>query len=188
MSEENKKVSNKDKPGNKSVKIDYSKDERFKRGGRKPAYLKYKIDDVDKRIIQHLLEYPDTTQKDLANQFGYSVSGIINRIKRPAFVNAMKDMHLKTMDIYLSAQTLAARRLMKLIQSSDEQVALKACNLALHPLVNQATLNVNASVEKIYRVRFGEQGQMFQEVLDIEAEPEVKTTTLDILRTAGVAE
>lgn len=187
MSEENNKSKDVNVGGEKSIKTDRTSKDKTKRGGRRLSHQMYKLDEVDHKLLRQLMEYPETTQKELAKMVGFSPSGLKKRIDRPAFKNAMKDIHLKTMDIFLKAQKLAARKLMKLVQSDDEQVALKACGMVMAPLINQATLNVNASVEKVYRVRFGEQGQMYQEVLDLEAEPEEPKTSLDLLKEAGKA-
>lgn len=161
------------------VKTGKVKDPRLQKGGRKRQADKWRIDELDRVIIKHLVEYPNTTQKELAKVANLSMSGIRHRINRPAFKKAMEDLHAKTEEIFLKAQTLAARRLMKLIQSDDDTIALRACNMALQPMINKATIDVNQSIEKVYRVRFGEQGQMFQEVL--EAETVEKKTTLDLL-------
>jgi DNA-binding Lrp family transcriptional regulator len=138
----------------------------------------YILDETDHKLLKHIIEFPQTSFKELGKIIGMSANGVRKRYKKPAFQKALEDIKSETWDLIRRAQNLAARRLMKLVQDSDKKVALRACELIMQPLLSKAEVEIKNVQEVIYRTRFGEQGQLISEKEEIEAETPKNTLEL----------
>lgn len=148
----------------------------------------YELDEVDKAIIRHLATYPGATQEELAAIVGFSRTGIQKRLKKPSIIRWRQEQATKFMDLLDRVQNKAIRKLERLMDSLDENVALKATLAALTPVLNTANLNLNTVDEKIFRVQIGESGRIVQDVIVVKDEDkkERPVNSLDLLKEAGV--
>lgn len=149
------------------------------------AKAEFDLDKCDERIIQLIVEYPAMSKTRVAKLVGICKNTLVKRMKKPAFQRALEDIQKNAGALLQEVQTAAMRRLRRLINSSDEQIALNAVKLALTPIFNQATVNVNNLEERIYRVQFGEGGQIFQETIDVPADKAQKLKMADMLKSIG---
>lgn len=149
------------------------------------AKKEFELDKLDERIIQLLVEYPTMAKTKIAKLCGVSNQTLYNRMKKPTFKRALEDLQKNAGALLQDVQTAAMRRLRRLINSSDESIALNAVKLALTPVFNQSTVNVNNLEERIYRVQFGEGGQIFQETIDVPADKAQKLKMADMLKNIG---
>jgi hypothetical protein len=150
------------------------------------AANEFDLDKLDERLIQLIVEYPAMPKTRIAKLCSITKQTLYNRMKKPSFKRALEDLQKNAGSLLSDVQTAAMRRLRRLIQSSDETIALNAVKLALAPVFNQSTVNVNNLEERIYRVQFGEGGQMFQETIDVPADKAQKLKMADMLASLGM--
>jgi len=120
---------------------------------------------------------------NVAQILGITRKTLYLRLQKPAALRAMADLQKNGVDLVKEVQTSAMRRMRRLVQSGDEKIALEAAKFVLMPMFNHAQLNVNEVKERIYRVQFGEGGQMFTDVQSVENNDK-KLTPLDLLKQA----
>ena len=128
------------------------------------------LDELDNRILRFKIEYPGATLADIADALNNvrSAEAIAQRIKRPAFVKAMEDVQMTAWDVLVKVQGLAARRLMRLVGDPDAKVSIKACEIALNPLVNKPpTLTNNTFIQMVHEVSMGAEGQVYRSVKSV---------------------
>ncbi len=142
----------------------------------------FELDAIDHKMLKHIMEYPETTNVQLAAVAGIAESTVRLRYKKPAFQNALKDLRASTWDLIERAQNMAIRKLMKLIQDPDKRIALEAAKYVLKPKLDQAPVQINQLQEIIYRTRFGEDGAIISDRVEIEA-----TTPKNSLELLGIA-
>lgn len=138
----------------------------------------FRLDEIDHQILKHLMEFPEATWKELGLIVDRNPRTVQARYRKPSFQNALKDLRAKTWDLVERAQNMAIRRLMKLIQSKDERIALDAAKYVLQPMVNTANVNVQQFQEMVYKADFGENGQIITSKAGVESAPE---NTLDLV-------
>lgn len=138
----------------------------------------YALDDVDKKLLQFTAKYPDATDAELMRLTGLSRHILQKRMARPAYRVMLKRMHETTEDIIIRGQRTAAQRLVELCRSSNEKLALEAARILLNPMLNKHTTETKFSKELIFRSQIGKEGQMMQEVVQIEDETGKKARRL----------
>lgn len=136
------------------------------------------LDEIDHNILKHLMEYPEATWKDLSVVAKLSVNAVKARYKKPAFQKALSDIRAKTLDLIERAQNQAIRRMMKLISSPSERIALEASKYVLNPLLNSAQVELKQFKEIVYKAEFGEGGQIISTKEGIEEAP---SSTLELV-------
>ena len=148
----------------------------------KLSLSKLEIDDVDRKILQLLTEHPGISVKDIAEAVGRGVNNIYDRMKRPGFVRAQKELQATTDELLLRAQKIAARRLINLIKDSDSKIAIDAIKIALAPHTNKR--QVDQKTEIVFKTRIGSQGQLLQEqeVIDVSHNSHKQDTSTNDLR------
>ena len=124
------------------------------------AREEYSLDATDEKILKLLIEYPSINKLKLAQLVGLSRNGLRGRITKPAFIKAMADLQRNGVEMVKELQDIAMKRMRKLIYSKQEKIALEASKFVLQPVFNLATVNVATVEEKIYRVQYGEGGQV----------------------------
>lgn len=105
------------------------------------------LDAKDKEILKLKLEQPSRTMLELSELTGISWRQIATRISRPHFKRAMARAQRKAIDIILDAKERAAYRLIELIDSKDEQAALKASIAILADILPAKRLNITGKIE-----------------------------------------
>lgn len=128
------------------------------------ARTNYELDKTDERIIQLMIEYPSITKTRLALVLGVTRKTIHARLRKPSVQRAFVDLQKSGIQLIKDVQEQGIRRLRKLIQSTDEKIALDAARFVLLPMFNQSSVTVNNVQDKIYKVQFGEGGQLYTDV------------------------
>lgn len=127
----------------------------------------FEIDEKDRRMLQVLVDHPDISNISMSKLVGMSPTTISRRKSKPAFVKAYRDLMATTDDLMKRAQKMAARRLLQFIKDPDKKIALEAMKMALSPLMNKHSLEIKEEV--IFQTRIGTQGQLMQEVIEVDS-------------------
>jgi DNA-binding Lrp family transcriptional regulator len=127
------------------------------------------IDEIDKKLMMHLTNFPEASLAELARAVGMTKSGVRKRMLRPIFKKFLVQLRERTEDVIVRGQRAAALKLIKLCSSANERIALEAAKVLLNPLLNKSTTEHKFSKELIFRSQIGSQGQLQQEVIDIQA-------------------
>lgn len=127
------------------------------------AALRFQLDEIDKKILDLRFKYPSLVSKDIADVLNVAESYVSNKLLKPAMQRAMQE-HSKTFFDNLSdLQMLAVKRLKQLVNDQDKNIALSAIKIAMAPMINQHTVNVNNQGDKaLYEVKLGENGQIIR--------------------------
>jgi len=99
------------------------------------------LDDVDRIILKHLVEYPALTSAKLARMMGVRENFIRHRKKKPAFQLALQKIYSTTDELLVIAAKKAAIRLLDLITDPDPKIALGAIKIALTRALNKPDLS-----------------------------------------------
>jgi hypothetical protein len=131
--------------------------------GIEPIGNKFSLDDLDKRIIDLKTKYPQLQHKELAETLSIDLNYLTTRMLRPAFQRAMQEYNKDLFSLVGELQIQAVRRLKQLVNDPDKDIAIAAIKIAMAPMTNQHTLNINNSQnDKVYEVRFGDSGQLIK--------------------------
>ena len=127
----------------------------------------FEIDEKDRRILQILVDHPDMSNQAMS-KLGISMSPatIGRRRAKPAFIKAYKDLMSTTDDLMKRAAKMAARRLLTMIKDPDKKIALEAMKMALSAQMNKHTVDIKEEI--IFQTRIGTQGQLMQEVIEVD--------------------
>lgn len=145
--------------------------------------LKYRLDEMDKKILDLRLKYPSLDSKEIADILEVGEGAINARFMKPAMQRAMQE-HSKTFFEQLGdLQMMAVKRLKQLVNDPDKDVAIAAIKIAMAPMINQHTLNINNNKNDraLYEVKLGENGQImrgFKSTKELLAEKE--TDVIDV--------
>lgn len=151
----------------------------------------YRLDPLDQKICEVLFEHPEATIRETAALADTTRAVVERRLKKPAVRKRLEDMRRGVTDLIRRGQVMGIRRLMQLMRSSDEYVALQACKIVMQPLLNTANLNVDMSQRMVYEVQVGPQGQVFQTMRPLDdpsANPQNFPNTMDLVLQAGLAQ
>lgn len=146
------------------------------------ARTNYELDKTDERLVQLMIEYPAVTKTKLAEVLGVTRKTIHTRLRKPSVQRAFADLQKSGVELIKDVQSQGIRRLRQLIQSKDEKIALDAARFVLIPVFNQSSLSVTQVQEKVYRVQFGEGGQLFTDIQMLEEKTDDKLKPLDFLK------
>lgn len=125
-----------------------------------PIGNKYSLDDLDKRIIELRTKYPQLQQKEMAETLSISLAHLNSRMLKPAFQRAMQEYNKDLFSLVGELQVQAVRRLKQLVNDPDKDIAIAAIKIAMAPMTNQHTVNINNQGDRVYEVRFGDNGQL----------------------------
>lgn len=140
----------------------------------------YRLDDKDDFILRHVIQYPNTKIKEIAEILKMKPQTISDRIKKPAFQKALADLKADAWDLVKRSQVKAMRRLMKIIENGNDKDAIEASKLVLNPMFKQFNDKTAKNIkEVIYATRFGAGGAMIAETKEIEAT--TPQNTLDLM-------
>lgn len=128
------------------------------------ALKKTDLDDTDRRILRYLLEYPKISQREIGEWLHISQYAVSNRMNQPRFRKALIEFTCSTEDLLTRAANEAARRLIKLCVSSDDQNAVNAVRIALNRyLKSEVEMTVQPVV--VYKSTIQADGSLIQEIL-----------------------
>ncbi len=95
------------------------------------------LDDVDRAMLAVLEAKPAATDQELATAVGLVRETCNRRKRRRAFQKALEMLRLEALDVFRGNQRKAARRLGELVDSKDEDVAIRASLEHLKPLLRK---------------------------------------------------
>lgn len=127
----------------------------------------FEIDARDRAILQLLVDHPESTNNEIGKAIGVSAPAISKRRNKPAFKKAYADLLSTTDELMARAQKMSARRLLTMIKDPDKKIALEAMKLALGPLLNKHSVDITKEI--IFQTRIGTQGQLMQEVIEVDS-------------------
>ena len=128
----------------------------------------FEIDEKDRRILQILVDHPDMTNQAMSKLgINMSPATIGRRKAKPAFIKAYKDLMSTTDDLMKRAAKMSARRLLQMIKDPDKKIALEAMKMALSPLMNKHSVEIKEEI--VFQTRIGTQGQLMQEVIEVDS-------------------
>lgn len=127
----------------------------------------YNLDEIDRQIMKIKIQYPTITNQEIADIVGVDSQQVVNyRINRPGFQSAFAEVTATTEEHMRTAANQAARRLKRLVNDDDKQVALQAIKMALHQYLNKAELTVTAKPAMVFRSTIAPDGSLIQEVYE----------------------
>ena len=130
----------------------------------------YRCDPLDSKLCEIIYEHPTVTYPELSALTGITVKQVRWRLEKPAVRKRLNDMHQSKADLIEKAKLIGIRRLMKLVVSEDEWVALQACKVLLHGELATTPLKVpEGGVGVVYEVQIGPQGQVYQTMRQLNA-------------------
>lgn len=107
----------------------------------KPDFTKYdlfaQLDEKGKLILKAVIENPNMTNIKLSKALDMDRHIISNYRKLPAFKKALDNFRRTALQVLLDSQTMAARRLVTLSNSTDEAVAVRACKEILKGVLTE---------------------------------------------------
>lgn len=123
------------------------------------------LDEIDNKILRMMMEYPEAAVKDIAKAIEQPYEVVLRRTKRPAFKRGLDDIRMSAWDILCKGQLIAARKLIKWVNSDDAKTSLWAAELMLKPLIEAPpVINNNNFFQMTHEVKFGEEGQIYKTV------------------------
>ena len=140
----------------------------------------YVMDEVDKHIVRLLVRFPKISQAAVAKEIEMSTAQTRNRMNKPAVQEALAELARNAVDQIKDVQADAMRTLRDLLRSKNETIKLQAVKLALASVFDAQDSGNEMTVT--YKVRFGEQGQMYREKLEGETSDPEYQDTLDIMK------
>jgi len=105
----------------------------------------HQIDEVDRELLRLKLRYPTRTLTELAENVGLKYTQTIKRVNREEFQLMLRAAQLDAIGVIKEAKIKAARRIVKLVDSENEMVALKAAQMLCADIL--PALNVKHSGE-----------------------------------------
>ncbi len=129
-----------------------------------------KLDEIDKELIRLKLEQPGIRYSELAERVQLSMRQVWKRVNSDQFQKALHEYQKEAIDIIRDAKKRAARRLLKLVDNKDAEVARKVCVDLCADILPVRTVGVKHSgkvtverinfslltVEQLERLRDGE--------------------------------
>lgn len=129
-------------------------------------YDEYKLDNLDRAMINILLEFPAITNEDLGKQVGLKYDATMRRRKRPAFDKAWERAVEPVEDILRRALPIAARRLLELTKCDDKRIAYEAAKTLLGPILNRVTVDHNVQTMKVFKTEVRSDGALVRTMIE----------------------
>ena len=137
---------------------------------RRKVTRRYETDHVDEILLAQLIKFPSTSLRELAALCGLSPSGVRKRLLAPGFKKSLADATGVTSQRLTALSAIALARLEKLVQSTDDRVALSAISLVLESIVKLKE-HAPSPTHITYKTTMTADGRLFQDVIKgIEAE------------------
>ena len=126
----------------------------------------YKLDNVDRAMINVLLEFPAITNEDLGKQVGLKPYQARYRRIRPAFDKAWERAVEPVEDILKRALPIAARRMLELTKCDDKRIAYEAAKTLLGPILNRVTVDHNIQTMKVFKTEVRSDGALVRTMVE----------------------
>lgn len=82
---------------------------------------KYRLDEIDKALLQHKVNYPAITNREMAIVLNLNESTVAARVRKPKFKAALDKFFQEPMDTIREAATRAAREYVKLMDDTSDK-------------------------------------------------------------------
>lgn len=129
------------------------------------ASFEYLVDDTDRRILALMVRYPGIRHAAIADVVGVTKSMVGKRVGRPAFKAALQDLEETADSVLQGAAQKAARKIVKLIDAEDGNIAIQACKIALHQQLAKSQVDLSVNGKITYRTTVNPDGSIIQEAL-----------------------
>lgn len=142
----------------------------------------YGCDQLDKKILNLQNRYPEESHQSFADYLGVHLTTVKDRMNKPAYKAAFKDYNTSHQDLYALAIRKALRVSMQLMDSSDENTRLKACDSIFRAVktdFNLTQVNVQNNTQRVFRSTIQEDGTLLGMVMDEELNKEVIDATVE---------
>jgi len=126
---------------------------------------RYELDYVDRTLIKYLIQFPAITQRELGTIVNLTYQAVSVRVNKPAFKAAINDVTGTTEDNLKEAARRASRRLKKLVDHDDPEIAAPFVKMAL---ANHLTQKIDMTVQPVirYKTTVEADGSLLQEIMD----------------------
>ncbi len=126
-------------------------------------FEKYQLDNIDQLLLKHLARFPDTTTSELARLVGYSPTGTQKRLQKPAFKKALAELQEATDSALERIARRAINKLETLLDSDEQKVTLKACEITLAHYFNLKRLTKGVPLADItFTTQIGDDGTILR--------------------------
>lgn len=132
------------------------------------------FDEVDRAMLSILANKPSITDRELGVAVGLARETTNRRKNRPAFQAALEDLQLQPLAIFVRNQARAARTLGRLLDSKDEQVAVRAAIEHLKPLLKDDRAGEGSEAEVF--AKFLEEAYSFRDTRKSAPAPAIAPT------------
>ena len=122
------------------------------------------LDHLDRVLLKYTVEYPSLDATKLAKILNIGVKVVRERRKDPLFQLELQKLSRTTDALLEDAAKKAVLRLVALIDSPDEEVALAACKLALTRKMNELPENTQRRIVA-YQTSISPDGTLLQEIV-----------------------
>lgn len=104
-------------------------------GKKKPTktniFDKYKLREIDKKIIEYVLSFPKITHEEIATLTNKSRLYITERLNTPIVKQALKELEGNWIEKLLNAKEKAAKKIIKHIDNPNPAISIRACEQIL---------------------------------------------------------
>jgi hypothetical protein len=132
----------------------------------------WSIDEIDKKIIQLSIKFPGIPKKDLLRALDEKIDEreLKERLNRPAFKKALSEQLMRIPELTEKAQELAIRRIIQMIQGSNDKMALEAAKVILFPLFASNRLGgplarIEGTEKIVFQTRIGDGGEVVRDMI-----------------------
>lgn len=123
------------------------------------------LDAIDQTLLRQVSRTPDASLSDLSVLVNLSITAVKKRMAKQRFRNALTEV-LKTTDQRLQGLAHAALdRLRELMNSGDERIVL-ASSCKILDIFHSRRTEIAQPCDRIHRVQFGPDGQIYQETIE----------------------
>lgn len=125
------------------------------------------LDHLDRVLLKYSVEYPSLDAVKLSKILNVGVKVIRNRRSEPLFQLELQRLSRTTDSLLEEAAKKATLRLIELIDSSDPEIALAACKLALTRKMQELPENTQRRIIA-YQTSISPDGTLLQEIVQEE--------------------
>lgn len=105
------------------------------------------LDDFDKALIKIIVEHPHLSKKQIAEVMNAPYDKVKYHTYKPVVKKTLNQFHSSAMELLTGAHNQAAMKIISLLQSKDQRVALEAAKTVLKNLLdNKIDMNITMDV------------------------------------------
>lgn len=130
------------------------------------------LDEIDKKIIQLSIKFPGIGNSEMLRALDAKIDlrELKARLNKPAFKKALSEQLMRIPDLTEKAQELALRRIIQIIQGSNDKMALEAAKVVLFPLFASNRLGgdlarIEGTEKIVFQTRIGDGGEVVRDMI-----------------------